>query len=108
MVQPAILGIGTAVPGKRYSQREILEHYLEPHWGNNRRARAIFLNTGVEFRHAAIPGEFFERERSIRERNDQYMRLAVPLGATAIERACAAAGSPMLTRWMMARTREMV
>ncbi len=92
MGQPAILGIGTAVPGQRYSQSEILERYLEPHWGHNRRARAIFLNTGVEFRYAAIEGEFFDHERSTRERNDEYMGKAVPLGATTIEGACAEAG----------------
>ncbi len=92
MRQPTILGIGTGVPGKRYSQTEILERYLEPHWGHNRRARAIFLNTGVEFRHAAIDGEFFDRERTTRERNDQYMTQAVPLGAATVGRALTDAG----------------
>ncbi len=84
---PEVIGIGTAVPPRRYSQIEIFERFLAPHFGRNRRGRGIFAHAGVDFRHAAIDGSFYHRERTTAERNDQYLVHALPLGHDAIQRA---------------------
>ncbi len=84
---PAVLGIGTALPLHHYSQTEIFERFLEPHFGRNRRGRGIFAHAGVDFRHTAIDGTFYDRQRTTAERNDQYLVHALPLGQDAIQRA---------------------
>jgi alkylresorcinol/alkylpyrone synthase len=84
---PSILGIGTALPAQRYSQTEIFERYLEPHFGRNRRGRGIFKHAGVDYRHAAVHPSFFDQNRTTAERNQEYMIHSIPLGRDAIQRA---------------------
>ncbi len=83
---PAILGLGTGLPTHRYSQVEIFERFLEPHFGRNRRARAIFKHAGVDYRHTAVQGSYYDQERTTEERNNRYLEHALPLGQTTIER----------------------
>ncbi len=92
MTKPAIISIGTAVPPQRLSQMEIFEQFLEPHYGRNRLARAIFNHAGVSFRHAAIDGSFYDRQRTTKERNDQYVEAAIPLAEDAVRCALTLAG----------------
>ncbi len=69
LARPAILGIGTGVPGYRYTQSEIYERFLEPHFGRNRLARGIFSHAGVNYRHTAVPGDYYDTERTTEARN---------------------------------------
>ncbi len=84
---PSILGIGTALPPQRFSQTEIFERFLEPHFGRNRRGRGIFKHAGVDYRYAAVDGSFYDRDPTTAERNDQYLIHALPLGRDAIQRS---------------------
>ncbi len=86
ITRPAIWGIGTALPPFCYSQTEIYERFLEPHFGRNRRARAIFKHAGVAYRYTAIEGSYYEQERTTEDRNNCYLSQALPLGAAAIWR----------------------
>jgi predicted naringenin-chalcone synthase len=92
MADVVIQSLATAVPRRRYSQDEIYERFLEPVLGRNRRARAIFKRSGIAYRHAAIPGDYYDCERGTAERNATYMEEALPLGRATIECALGRAG----------------
>jgi alkylresorcinol/alkylpyrone synthase len=90
--RPTVWGIGTALPPFRYSQIEIFERFLEPHFGRNRRARAIFNHAGVAYRYTAVQGSYYDQERTTEERNNCYVSQALPLGEAAIRRCLEQAG----------------
>ncbi len=93
MADPVILGLGTALPAYRHSQRDIFELFFVPRLGANRVAQAAFENARIEYRHSVLNDpHFFDRERSTEERNNLFMEHARPLGAEAIRRCLAAAG----------------
>jgi alkylresorcinol/alkylpyrone synthase len=48
--------------------------------------QSIFENTGVGFRHTVVDGTYYDRPRGTRERNERYMKEAIPLGEEAIRR----------------------
>ena len=86
MTQPVILGVGTGVPSRRFAQSELYERFLEPHFGRNRLARTIFAHAGIDYRHVAVEGDYYDEERTTEARNERYLAEALPLGATTIER----------------------
>ncbi len=88
-MQPAILGLGTALPAKRYAQKELYEQFLEPHFGRNRLARAIFSHAGIDYRHAVVEAEFYAGNPTTQMRNDRYLEQALPLGERAIRNCLA-------------------
>ncbi len=92
MSQAVILGLATGVPGYRYGQVELYERFLALHFASNPRARGIFERAGIAYRHTAVEGEFFTGDRTTEERNDVYMREAVPLGLATAECALQDAG----------------
>jgi predicted naringenin-chalcone synthase len=91
---PAILKVETAVPPQRYAQQEILEHFLELQGPGcrERAVRAVFNRAGVGFRHMVASKGDFASVPTTRERNDCYMREALPLGEDVIRRGLAEAG----------------
>jgi len=91
---PRILTIETGVPDNTYGQQEVLEHFLElgDHRRRERGIRAIFERAGVGYRHMVAHKGYFAQPRSTQERNDFYMREAVPLGERVIARGLRAAG----------------
>jgi alkylresorcinol/alkylpyrone synthase len=91
---PRILAVETGVPAPRYQQSDVLEYFLALQ-GENRRKRAIraiFERAGVGYRHMVVEEGYFEQPRSTQERNDLYMKEAVPLGETVIARGLEGSG----------------
>ncbi len=95
MTTPAILALSTGVPEPRYEQMEFAEYFIALQRKESRRTRAmrmVFQRSGVGWRHFAADKIFFQDERSTMERNDLYMREAVPLGEATIRRGLDTAG----------------
>lgn len=97
MSTPAILGLMTGVPERRFTQEEILHEFIrllemDPTARRARAMRPIFERAGVRYRHAVIDGDFYSVERRTQSRNDIYMEEAVPLGEDTIQRGLQAAG----------------
>src|SRR5258708_11944079 len=91
MVDPGIIALATGVPAIRYSQDEVFE-YLSHKGGVNRRARVIFEQAGVSFRHFIVDKAYYAEERGTGERNQRYLAEALPLGEATIQRCLDAAG----------------
>lgn len=94
MSPPKILAVETAVPANTYQQQEVLDHFLELQ-GKTNRERAIstvFARAGVGYRHMVAEKGYFAQPRTTQERNDLYMREAVPLGARVIASGLRQAG----------------
>lgn len=91
MDSPAILGLATAVNSKCYSQKEIFE-ILRPFLSQNPTTEKIFENAGIGYRYLTVSGDFYQQERTTQERNELYMREAVPLAELAVRRCLQNAG----------------
>jgi len=86
VTEPAILGLGTAVPNNRYDQMKIA-HSLAPAF-NSHRAPAVFRATEVETRHCVLQDlDWLVANPNNGARLQAYMTHAVPLGVEAIEQA---------------------
>jgi predicted naringenin-chalcone synthase len=88
---PIIHGLASAVPESCYRQEDILE-ILRPYLSGNRHTGSIFRNAGIDSRYLLVNGDYYARERTTQERNDYYMKAALPLGALAAQRCLAQAG----------------
>jgi alkylresorcinol/alkylpyrone synthase len=86
------MSLATGVPERCYSQEEIYADMLQPMLGSNPRARAIFENIGVGYRHVAVDGAYYDRERGTQERNERYLSEALLLGEETVRRCLDAAG----------------
>lgn len=77
---PSLLAIGTAVPGHRVTQAEVLE-ILERVKGRALppRMAEILGNTGIESRYIAMPPEYYFGERSWSDRAGIYERISMEL-----------------------------
>lgn len=86
--QPCILGIGTANPPRRYSQREIYDisafHY--PMY-RNPRIEQIFMNSDIDYRHFSFDKETFVPTETADQLHARFEQHSVPLAAEAV-RAC--------------------
>jgi polyketide synthase Type III len=91
---PCILGIGTALPARRYSQREIYDisafHY--PMY-RNPRIEQIFMNSDIDYRHFSFDKETFVPHESSDELHARFEQNSVPLAAEAVRGCLAAAGA---------------
>jgi predicted naringenin-chalcone synthase len=83
---PAILSLETRVPENRCTQAEILE-FLLPNFKKQRFAREIFMNSGIDYRHAVVDFDFYDQPRSTKARNDAYIENAIPLGEAVVRQA---------------------
>ena len=83
MKAPVVLGLGTALPERCYTQEEIY-YLLSPYFNENPRSRAIFENIGVGSRYLAVDGTFYQEDRTTQARNERYMEEAMALGEQAI------------------------
>lgn len=95
MSEPILASVGTALPPYRYTQDEIRDFYLgmlPPQ--RARLTRAVFESAKIDHRHAVIEDmvTYWQQPRSTGERNDLYVRTAVPLGRAAVESALERAG----------------
>lgn len=85
-VLPAILGVGTAVPGSSYTQRELLDEFGI----DDPKVRSIFLNSAIERRNLVLPPRDAAGRRVCEPQGDllrKHKKVAVEMGASAVE-AC--------------------
>jgi predicted naringenin-chalcone synthase len=88
----AVAGLGVAVPGGR-GQAELWEEFFAEHYGHAKKARALWLRSGVRYRHGvADPRVMDVRAWSTQRRMEAFAELAPPLGRAAIEACLADAG----------------
>lgn len=90
MSKVSMLSLATGLPPTRFSQSEVLEHFLHFQGDQNDRQRAsrvIFEKAGVAYRHFVVDQSFYTTIPSTQTRNDRYMLEAVPLGETTIRKA---------------------
>lgn len=90
---PRIIGLSTAVPEARWRQEEILEHFARhfPAY-RNPRIQQIFLNSGIDSRHLAMPPDVFLPDNSPNQLHAVYKQSAIQLGAKAIGSVLSQAG----------------
>jgi alkylresorcinol/alkylpyrone synthase len=90
-----LLAVRGTLPEHRYAQGEVTEVFAEvlaPHKPNVPLLQRVHGNAGVEFRHLALPLERYPELKDFGASNDEFIRVAVELGAKAIEEALDAAG----------------
>jgi alkylresorcinol/alkylpyrone synthase len=90
-----LLAARGTLPVHRYAQHEVTEVFAEvlaPHKPNLPLLQRMHSNAGVEFRHLALPLERYPELKDFGASNDEFIRVAVDLGARAVEEALAAAG----------------
>ena len=83
---PRINAINTAVPPHRVGQdqvRDFAERVFQDRVRDIQRLLPIFENSGVKNRYFSVPPEWFDREHSLEEKNEIYIRTATELGAAA-------------------------
>ncbi|MDO9408356.1 type III polyketide synthase [Patulibacter sp.] len=84
---PVVVGIGTALPPDR-GQREIWDTFFGEHYGNRAAPEQIFMNSGVDTRHAAVDPRIEDVANwGTEQRMKRFLEEAMPLGRAAIE-AC--------------------
>jgi len=90
-----IAGVGHAFPPHFYSQEDLLAA-AEAQWADKlfhrERIAQLFSNVLVGGRHLSLPLADYAELASFGEANDAWIRVALEVGAAAIERAAAAAG----------------
>ncbi len=88
---PKIVGVGTAVAGESYSQRDLLEIFRI----TDSRIRSIFLNSAIERRYLSLPPAGDDGVRADETQEDllaKHKALTLDMGARAIEASLANAG----------------
>jgi len=83
---PRIAGVGTAVAGESYSQKDLLEIFRI----TDSRVRSVFLNSAIERRYLSLPPQADDGTRAIEAEGDlldKHKALAVDMGMRAID-AC--------------------
>jgi 3,5-dihydroxyphenylacetyl-CoA synthase len=89
---PRIAGVGTAVTGESYSQRDLLDIFRI----TDSRVRSIFLNSAIERRYLSLPAAGEDGVRAQETQGELLARhkaLAVDMGARAIDAALKNAGA---------------
>ena len=90
-----LLSVSGTLPEHRYTQSDVTEVFSEvlaPHKPNLPLLQRVHGNAGVDFRHLALPLERYPELKDFGASNDEFIRVAVDLGAQAVEEALAAAG----------------
>jgi polyketide synthase Type III len=88
---PRIAGVGTAVTGESYSQRDLLDIFRITDF----RVRSVFLNSAIERRFLCLPPAGDDGVRASETQGEllaKHKALAVDMGARAIDAALKSAG----------------
>jgi alkylresorcinol/alkylpyrone synthase len=83
---PRLRAISTAVPPYKVGQdqvRDFAERVFQDRIRDIRRLLPIFENSGVQTRYFSVPPEWFDKDHSLEEKNEIYIRTATELGASA-------------------------
>jgi polyketide synthase Type III len=91
---PRLMGIGTANPPRRYTQREIYDisaHYFPMY--RNPRIEQIFMNSDIEYRHFSFDKETFVPNESADDLHARFAKHSVVLAGEAISKCLADAGA---------------
>jgi alkylresorcinol/alkylpyrone synthase len=92
LVSASIIGIGTAAPVP-VAQQDLWDGFFADHFGDDRRARAIFRRSGIESRGGQlVPMDDDVSAWSTEQRMERFLEEAMPLARTAAERCLAHAG----------------
>lgn len=84
---PTVVGIGSALPPAR-DQQEIWDTYFGEHFGHRSVPEQIFMNSGVQTRHAAVDPRIEDVANwGTEQRMQRFLEEAMPLGRAAIQ-AC--------------------
>lgn len=89
---PRIAGVGTAVAGEPYSQRDLLEIFRI----TDSRVRSVFLNSAIERRYLSLPPAGADGGRACEEQGNllaKHRALALDMGARAIDSSLNNAGA---------------
>lgn len=89
---PRIAGVGTAVAGEPYSQRDLLEIFRI----TDSRVRSVFLNSAIERRYLSLPPAGDDGGRAYEEQGNllaKHRALALDMGARAIASSLKNAGA---------------
>jgi alkylresorcinol/alkylpyrone synthase len=89
-----IVGIATAVPGHRVTQRDATER-VKRLFPQLRHHDGLFANTGIESRYTCQPPDWYHENHSWEERTEVFQRHALALLEDATLDAVAAAGIPL-------------
>jgi polyketide synthase Type III len=87
-----IAGVGTAVSGESYSQQELLDIFRIA----DTKVRSVFLNSAIQRRYLALPPQTDDGMRAVEAQGDlldKHKRLAVDMGARAIDACLKNAGA---------------
>jgi predicted naringenin-chalcone synthase len=87
-MQATILGLGTAVPPRRYDREAIASQLVTDRYGDHPLARKVLAGSGIVSRHSAIDWpRFYAVPRSTAERNALYWEHAPALAEMAARQA---------------------
>jgi polyketide synthase Type III len=92
MPMSRIAGVGTAVAGESYSQKDLLEIFRI----TDSRIRSVFLNSAIERRYLSLPPQADDGTRAIEAEGDlldKHKALAVDMGMRAIDACLKNAGA---------------
>ena len=89
---PAIVGSSTALPGHRYTQKELADVAragLPPEVFREGMVERFFESVQVEERYMSVPAERLLTLQGFKDRNDLYIEVATDLGERALRKAFA-------------------
>ena len=93
-LSPRVLGLGTAVPKFRYSQREIYDmsarvvpQYKHP------RIEQIFMNSDIDYRHFSFDSSTFSPPETADQLHERFAQSSVPLALDAIRQCLTSANA---------------
>jgi polyketide synthase Type III len=89
---PRIAGVGTAVTGESYSQRDLLDIFRI----TDSRVRSVFLNSAIERRYLSLPPAGEDGVRADETQGEllaKHKALAIDMGTRAIDAALKSAGA---------------
>ncbi|TCP23816.1 15-methylpalmitoyl-4-hydroxy-2-pyrone synthase [Scopulibacillus darangshiensis] len=84
-----ILSIGTANPPHSLNQeqtRQFARDFFKDNFHDIDRLLTVFDNGQIDRRFFSAPLEWFQQERTLREKNDQYIKTSIDIGIKAIEK----------------------
>jgi len=93
---PAVVGTQTALPTNRYDQHALagIVRKLLPELSTDERTlERFFRRVGVRQRYLALPADEYQNLHGLKQRNDAWLRAAVPLAEQAVRGALENAGA---------------